>query len=134
MPAKPKTSRHEHSAEVLRLAFRLHDREYSCPQIAATLELPRSTVYRIIKDREKHQERIQTGSKRPGRKPKLTKRAERLLLRHVNNNPRDTLVALSSPQNRVNNFTRALCDGTLPKTTPHVSTGYGEIWGCYLAG
>jgi len=97
MPAKPKTSRHEHSAEVLRLAFRLHDREYSCPQIAATLELPRSTVYRIIKDREKHQERIQTGSKRPGRKPKLTKRAERLLLRHVNNNPRDTLVALSSP-------------------------------------
>jgi transposase len=97
MPTLPKTSRREHSGQVLNLVFRMHDQKYSGPQIANALDLPRSTVYRVIKDRERHQERIQTGSKRPGRKPKLSRRAERALIRHVNQNPKDTLQALSSP-------------------------------------
>jgi transposase len=97
MPTKLKTSRREHSREVLRLVFKLHDQEFSGPQIATALDLPRSTVYRLIKDREKHQERIEKGSKRAGRKPKLSRRAERALLRHVNNNPQDTFIALASP-------------------------------------
>ena len=63
----------------------------------STFRLPRSTVYRVIKDREKHQERIDTGSKRPGRKPKLSRRGERALIRYVNQNPKDTLRSLSSP-------------------------------------
>ena len=63
----------------------------------STFRLPRSTVYRVIKDREKHQERIDTGSKRPGRMPKLSRRGERALIRYVNQNPKDTLRSLSSP-------------------------------------
>ena len=97
MPTKPKTSRREHSSEVLRLVFKLHDKKFSGPEIATTLDLPRSTIYRLIKDRDKHQERIENGSKRAGRKPKLTRRAERALLRHVNQNPKDTFQALATP-------------------------------------
>jgi transposase len=97
MPTKPKTSRREHSSEALRLVFKLHDQNFSVPQIAATLELPRSTIYRFIQGREKQQDRIEKRPKRPGRKPKLTRRGERALLRHVNNNPQDTFAALATP-------------------------------------
>ena len=124
MPTFPKTSRREHSGEVLKLVFRMHDQDYSGPQIANALDLPRSTVYRVIKDREKHQERIDTGSKRPGRKPKLSRRGERALIRYVNQNPKDTLRSLSSPsksgqQLHINTVRKYLAKNELHCFKPH---------------
>ena len=81
--------------------------------VIPTLKLLQLSIFlaaqytRIMKDRKKHQERIDTGSKRPGRKPKLTNRAER----YVNKYSREPLHT-ESLGNLANSFISTTYDGT----------------------
>lgn len=97
MPSLPKTARREHSATTVAVVLKLHDLGYSSREITSETNVPKTTVLRIIKQRDTYSNRDQSSSKRTGRPNKLSRRAERLLLRHVANNPEDTYAMLSSP-------------------------------------
>ena len=97
MPSAPKTSRREHSTEAIAVILKLHDLGYSGSEIGNEVNVPKATVNRIIQRQTKQPDQPLSRPKRPSKPPKLNRRAERALLRHVAKNPRDTLEALSSP-------------------------------------
>lgn len=97
MPSHPKISRREHSSETIAVILKLHDLGYSLGQISREINVPKSTIHHIIHTRDPTSKDYMEPAKRPGRPPKLSRRAERALLCYVAKNPRDTLAALSTP-------------------------------------
>jgi transposase len=97
MPSKAKTTRREHSAEKVAIILNMHSLGYSASKISVETDIPKSTVTRITRRANLHPDKSFEPTKRSGRPSKLTKRAERALLRHVAKYPSDTITALSTP-------------------------------------
>jgi transposase len=97
MARTPKTSRREHSAIKIKMIYKLTDLGYSLSEVARETDVPKSTVHRILQQRIANENRIGSPPKRRGRPCKLDRRAERMLLRHVAQNPFETMAALCSP-------------------------------------
>ena len=97
MPAVPKTSRRQHSSEMVTAISTLHKDGKSLAQIGDQLSLPRSTVATILHHHARQLDQPLQPSKRSGRPLKLDDRDRRTLMRHVQRFPHDNLKALSTP-------------------------------------
>ena len=80
-------TKNRHSAATIAVVLKLHDLGYSSREISTETSVPKTTVLRIIQQRESYSNRHESSSKRAGRPNKFSQRAERLLLRHMANNP-----------------------------------------------
>ena len=90
MPSIPKTSRREHSSEMITAISKLHKAGKSLAQIGDLLSLPRSTAATIL-------DQLLQPSKRSGRPLKLDDRDRRTLIRQVQQFSHNNLKALSTP-------------------------------------
>ena len=97
MPSKPKTARREHSSETIAIVVALHEVHYSYAEIARQVRLARSTVVTIVHRAKRQADASSVPKKRTGRPTKLNVRARRALIRHVEKNPHDNLLALTTP-------------------------------------
>ena len=96
-PSKPKTVRREHSSETIAVITALHNLKKSHGQIADHVGLSKSTVTSIIHRAIRDSEHRSSPKKRSERSCKLNARARRALIRHVERNPHDNLLALTTP-------------------------------------
>ena len=71
MPSKPKTVRREHSSEIISIVIALDRVGKSHGQIADQVEIPKSTVTKMIHRAIRNPEQPYRKSKRAGRAPKL---------------------------------------------------------------
>ena len=97
MPSKPKTARREHSSETIAIVVALHEVHLSYAEIARQVRLARSTVVTIVHRAKRQADASSVPKKRTGRPTKLNVRARRALIRHVEKNPHDNLLALTTP-------------------------------------
>ena len=101
MPSKPKTAKREYSSETIAIVVSLHEVHLSYAEIARQVRLARSTVVTIVHRAKRQADASSVPKKRTGRPTKLNVRARRALIRHVEKNPHDNLLALTTPSNRV---------------------------------
>src|SRR4051794_17115334 len=98
MPRKLKTSRREHSSETIAVILKLHSLGYTAPKISTECDgVPKSTVTSIIRRANLNPNQPYQKAHRAGRPPKLSARAERRLVRFLDQNPFETLASLSTP-------------------------------------
>lgn len=97
MPSINKTSRREHSKREIGAILVLHAKGYSAREISDEIDIPKSTINRIIRRATNSPDGQYHYKKRPGRPPALNTRAHRRLIRHVDRNPKETLLALYTP-------------------------------------
>lgn len=97
MPSKPKTSRRVLSFERLAIINHLRQVGQSYGEIADQLNLSRATVASIFQRASKLANASPVIKKRIGRPPKLNNRESRALIRHIDKNPYDNLLALATP-------------------------------------
>jgi transposase len=97
MPSVNKTSRRERSKREIAAVLALHAKGYSAQEIDDETDVPKSTVTRIIRRATKSSDGWYHHKKRPGRPPALDARAHRRLIRYVDQNPKETLLALCTP-------------------------------------
>ena len=97
MPSKPKTTRREHSSETIAMILALKKVDKTVAEIARVVEIPEQSVRTILRRAETQPDQPYRKPRRTGRPPKLTERARRRLIRHMEANPRDNLLALSTP-------------------------------------
>jgi transposase len=97
MPSAKKTSRRERSEREIAAVLVLHAKGYSAQEIDDEINVPKSTVTRIIRRATNSSDKWYHHKKRPGRPPALTTRAHRRLIRYVDQNPKETLLALCTP-------------------------------------
>ena len=95
---QPKTSRLEHSEATVLIVWNLHKAGFSAPKIQLVTRLPKSTVtfdIRRFKNSQNHEYKKTIRTDRPR---KLNQRAQRHLVRSLNQDPFATLATLSTPQ------------------------------------
>lgn len=97
MPSKPKTAKRERSRETVAVVIALREQGKSYAQIADHVNLPRTTVAHIINRAERTPDDLYRPIKRAWRPATLDARGQRALIRHVERNPNDNLVALGTP-------------------------------------
>lgn len=97
MPSKPKTVRREHSSEIISTIIALHEIHCSYAEIARQVKLTRPTVVTIVHRITRNPDASCDRKKRVGRPVKLDARARRALIRHIDRNPHENLLALATP-------------------------------------
>ena len=97
MTYQPKTNRREHSEATVLTVWNLHKAGFSAPKIKLVTGLPKSTITFIIRRFKNSQNHEYKKTTRTGRPRKLNQRAERHLVRSLNQDPFATLATLSTP-------------------------------------
>ena len=94
MSSKSKTTRREHSSDIIAVIISLHNLKKSDYQIADHVKLAKFTVIFIIHRSIRDSQYRSSLKKRSERSCKLDARARRALIRHVKTNSHDNLLAL----------------------------------------
>jgi transposase len=97
MPSAKKTSRRERSEREIAAVLVLHVKGYSAQEIDDEINVSKLTVTRIIRRAINSLNKWYHHKKRSGRPPAFNARAYRRLIRYVDQNPKETLVALCTP-------------------------------------
>jgi hypothetical protein len=97
MVVKRKTSRRELSPEQRSEIWGRWSAGESIPSLIRRFKRPRSTITSLLQRTKIQPVPTFKNKPRPGPKKKTTNRQDRALVRHANNNPRETLFALCTP-------------------------------------
>ena len=111
MPSKPKTVRREHQDYVIHGIWALSCIGYGPTKIRETFTIPLPTIKSILKRLKKSQDEPWKKARRTGRPPKLDKRAERRLVRHLERFPFETYSVMNTP----GKTTTAICRATFQR-------------------
>ena len=97
MVSVSKTARREHSERIISIILASHTKGYSAREISAENNVPKSTINAIIRRATNSPDGWYHREKRCGRPLTLDARAHRRLIRYVDRNPKETLLALCTP-------------------------------------